>query len=223
MVEWKPLPPLWPSPGKFADFGEFMLLVFVENGTPRWEVRRRPVTNRSDDLIASGNAVTFETAKSAALIQGRIARDRADGSTMPLPAHHSAVRSILAKAHGGDYAALESFDLARAHADAIVIMEGDEGGTIYLTVPIRKVSCGEVALNHLLSDIDAMCWAQLGTAQVFYEVLPIGGGVAGGMGGGRVGDGLWLHPKLERLSVRKEIEEVLQGQRERIEAAGKRW
>jgi hypothetical protein len=223
MVEWKLLPSLWPSPAEFADFGEFMLLVFVEGGTPRWEVRRRPVTHRSDDLIASGNAITFETAKSAALIHGRIARDRADGSTTSLPAHHSAVRSILAKAHGGDYIALESFDVARARPDAIVIMEGDDGGTIYLTVPIGKVSCGEVALNHLLSDIDAMCWAEFSAAQVLYEVLPIGGGVAGGMGGGRVADGLWLHPELERLSVRQEIEEVLQGQRERIETAGKRW
>jgi hypothetical protein len=130
---------------------------------------------------------------------------------------------MIAMARGTEYIALETFEVARNRPNCVVIFEGDCGGTIYLTVPIYRVSCGEVALNQLLSDIDAMCWADLSVALVLYEVLPIGGAVAGGMGGGRVVDGLWLHPNVEKLGVRREIEHILRGQRERMEIAGRRW
>jgi hypothetical protein len=130
---------------------------------------------------------------------------------------------MMAEAHGSDYTAFKSLEEARGRSDSTAIMQGDDGGTIYLTIPVRKVSCGEASLNQLLADIDAMCWADLRMAHVFYEIVPSAGVVAGGMGGGRVVDGLWLHPKVERLGVRQDIEEVLLGQRERIEFAGKRW
>jgi hypothetical protein len=130
---------------------------------------------------------------------------------------------MMADASGGIYIALETFDAARNRPDSVLIFEGDDGGTIYLTVPMSKVACSEVALKQLLSDIDAMCWADIRMARMVYEVLPIGGTVAGGMGGGRVVDGLWLHPKVERLGLRKDIEQVLHGQRERVESPRKRW
>jgi hypothetical protein len=140
-----------------------------------------------------------------------------------LPAHHSPVRSMIAEANGADYVALESFEMARRHPQSAVVFEGDEGGTIYVTAPMRHVSCTEDALNALLLDIDAMCWQQPEMAHVYYEVLPIGAPVAGGMGGGLVIDGIWLHPELEALSVRQQIADVLKGARERINIAGKRW
>jgi hypothetical protein len=66
-IEWKPLPPLWPSPAEFADVGECMLLVFTQDSVPTWEVRRRSKTDNNDtDLIVSGTADTFEAAKAAA-------------------------------------------------------------------------------------------------------------------------------------------------------------
>jgi len=40
-VEWQPLPPLWPEPAVWTDFGELMLLVFTQEGVPTWEVSRR--------------------------------------------------------------------------------------------------------------------------------------------------------------------------------------
>ena len=64
---------------------------------------------------------------------------------------------------------------------------------------------------------DAMYWNDHRLAHLIYEIVSIGGTVAGGMGGGRVVDGLWLHPKVEELGVRQDIEQVLNGQRERIE------
>jgi hypothetical protein len=69
-VEWRPLPALWPSPAIWTDVGDFMLLVFTEDGVPIWEVRRRAnLGGRSDDLIANGTADTFEAAKAAALFE----------------------------------------------------------------------------------------------------------------------------------------------------------
>jgi hypothetical protein len=130
---------------------------------------------------------------------------------------------MMAEASGGDYIALETFEAARNRPDSILIFEGDDGGTIYLTVPMYNVACSEGGLKQLLSDIDAMCWADIRMARMVYEVLPIGGTVAGGMGGGRVVDGLWLHPKVAKLGVRQDIEQVLHGQRERVESPRKRW
>lgn len=66
-IEWKPLPPLWPSPAEFADVGECMLLVFTHESVPTWEVRRRSKAVEDEtDLIGSGTADTFEAAKAAA-------------------------------------------------------------------------------------------------------------------------------------------------------------
>ena len=65
--DWQALPtPMWPVPAAWTDAGEFMLLVFTQDGVPTWEVR-----GRSDrrDLIATGTADTFEAAKEAALFE----------------------------------------------------------------------------------------------------------------------------------------------------------
>jgi hypothetical protein len=43
------------------------------------------------------------------------------------------------------------------------------------------------------------------------------------MGGGEVVDGLWLHPRLEALGMREDVQQVLSGQRRRIDTAGKHW
>jgi hypothetical protein len=60
-------------------------------------------------------------------------------------------------------------------------------------------------------------------ARVVYDVASVDAAVAGGMGGGRVIEGLWHHPSGEALGMRKEIEQVLSGQRQQIDAAGKKW
>ena len=69
-VEWQPLPPLWPAPAVCTDVGEFMLLVFTQDGVPTWEVSRKAKAGSSrDKLIANGTADTFEAAKTAALFE----------------------------------------------------------------------------------------------------------------------------------------------------------
>lgn len=71
-MEWQPLPALWPSPAIWTDEGDFMLLVFTQDGVPTWEVRRRAkLGSNTDHLIAEGTADTFEAAKAAALFEAR--------------------------------------------------------------------------------------------------------------------------------------------------------
>lgn len=129
----------------------------------------------------------------------------------------------MAEASENTYTALTTFAAAREHPGSVVIFEGDYGGTIYLTIPVGEVICGEIALKQLLSDIDAMCWSDPLGARVLYEVVPVGAGVAGGMGGAQVVDGLWLHPDVEALGMREDIHQVLNGKREQIDTARKDW
>ncbi len=130
---------------------------------------------------------------------------------------------MVAEASGDSYTAFTTFAAAREHAGSVVIFEGDYGGTIYLTIPVREVTCGEAALKRLLLDIDTMCWSDTHGTRVVYETIPVGANVTGVMGGGRIVAGLWLHPKVETLGIREDIQQVLDGQREHIDPDGKRW
>lgn len=138
-----------------------------------------------------------------------------------VPEHHSPVRAILAAARGQPYTAFENLVVARAHPDSVLIFEGDYGGMIYLAVPARLVACGEDTLEQLLADIDSVCWGDSGGAGLYFEVLPVGSHVAGGMGGGRVVDGVWLHADLEMLLLRPEIVAVLAGRAARLSEAAR--
>jgi len=125
--------------------------------------------------------------------------------------------------YGDAYTAFTTLVNAREHPGSVVIFEGDDGGTIYLTIPVHQAACDEAALKQLLFDIDAMCWSRTDGARVVYEVVPVGAGVAGGMGGGQVVDGLWLHSEVEALGMREDIQQVLNGLRQRIDTTGKHW
>jgi len=131
----------------------------------------------------------------------------------------SPVRSIL---EGSNYVSLAGLAEARQHADACLIMEGDYGGTIYLTSPISIVECDEPTLCQLLLELDDMYWGDPDGAQICFELRPVGSAVAGGMGGGVVQSGIWMHANLEELRIGKEIEEVLRGTRARFDAAGRK-
>ena len=54
--DWQPLPtPMWPAAAAPTDAGEFMRLVFTQDGVPTWEVGGRSVRR---DLVAIGTADT---------------------------------------------------------------------------------------------------------------------------------------------------------------------
>jgi hypothetical protein len=107
-------------------------------------------------------------------------------------------------------------DEARATADAAIVMEGDYGGSIYLTCPAHLVQCDEQALRQLLHDLDSHDYNDAEGVGLYYEVAPVGSGVVGGTGGGVITQNVWLHPDLEAKGLREGVEAVLTGKRSRL-------
>ncbi|GAA1442946.1 hypothetical protein [Leifsonia poae] len=89
----------------------------------------------------------------------------------------------------------QSWTEARSDPDAAVVISGDDGGTIYLSVPLRLVRCNGEALARLAAELDATVWDDPTSLGVNIEHLPVGSGIPGGMGGGIVVDDVWLHPR----------------------------
>jgi hypothetical protein len=113
-----------------------------------------------------------------------------------IPEHERPVGRIVADAHGGSYGAFRSLGEAKEADTAAVIMEGDDGGSIYLTCPARLVNCDEATLRRLLLDLDALDWKDPDSAGIYYERVLVGA-IPGGTGGGVVTEGVWLHPNVE--------------------------
>jgi hypothetical protein len=134
-----------------------------------------------------------------------------------LPDHESAVRRMMADAHGGSYRAVKSLADARATPDGVVVLEGDYGGQIYVVVRASQVACSEEVLHRLLAEIDATEWEDPDGARVYYEVQPMGSGIPGGMGGACVTDAIWVHPRLGSLQTA--IAKVLSGAADTLSVA----
>jgi hypothetical protein len=130
------------------------------------------------------------------------------------PEHESALRRMMADAAGLPYRAFPSLAEARQAPDAVVVLEGDDGGQIYLVAPIRQVRCTEEALRQLLHDLDAQVWDAPDMAHLRFEAHAVGEPVPGGKGGGRVEEGLWIHPEFQPQT--DEVAAVLGGARSRI-------
>jgi len=124
---------------------------------------------------------------------------------------------MMADAEGKPYVALKSLVEAKALPDGIVILEGDYGGQVYVVAQAKCVLCSETELNTLLQDIDALEWDDTDGARVYFERGNVGAGVAGGMTGGRIVEGIWIHPELKRIET--EITEVIAGKRQRLTVA----
>lgn len=154
--------------------------------------------------------------------------DHDDSEPLIIPEDSSALRFMVAKAHGEEYVSFKNLADARAHPDAAMIMEADSGGQILVTCPVSKVQATEDVLHQLLCDLETITWGLGGLSQdnipydarIYYEPLPPGSGVSGGMGGGMVLDGPWMHDELEERGLRPQIEEILAGKRQRL-LAGK--
>jgi hypothetical protein len=131
-----------------------------------------------------------------------------------LPDHESGVRSLIASSNGDEYTAFRTLAEAKADPDGIVVFEGDYGGQIYAVAHAHYVCCTEAQLEQLLSELDAMAWRDPGGRSVYYESLPVGAGVAGGMGGGAVVPEVWVHERLRNYETA--IRSVLQGERTSI-------
>jgi hypothetical protein len=138
-----------------------------------------------------------------------------------IPEYERPIGRIMADAHGDAFRPIPSLEEAQRVADGRVILEGDYGGQVYLTCPAALVRCSSEVLQQLLLDIDAWCWPGNDGhgAGVYFEQKPVGAGVWGGMGGGIIADGLWLHAEVEGFGIRDQVEAVLTGGRDRLETA----
>ena len=102
--------------------------------------------------------------------------------------------------------------LAEAAANGgVVILQGDDGGQIYLTCPATKIKCSEADLRDLLEYLDSKGWKDAGSTSVRFEMCP-SLEVAGGMGGGLVTDDVWLHPELRRQGLEEPVRSFISGE-----------
>jgi len=131
-----------------------------------------------------------------------------------LPENVSGLRRLVADANGAEYSALRSLSEARTFNDSTVILEGDYGGQIYVVAPVVYVKCNESRLHSLLAKIDATQWDEPEGASIFFERLPVGAAVFGGMGGAAVQQSVWVHERLQAHRVA--IAAVLAGECESI-------
>jgi hypothetical protein len=113
----------------------------------------------------------------------------------------SPLRSLMADAHGAEYRAFKSLSDAQRDPNGVVVLEGDDGGQIYVVARASDVACSEETLRRLLRDIDKREWPgnSWNMSRVCFESRRIGEVIAGGMGGGMVTSEPWIHPRLEPL------------------------
>jgi hypothetical protein len=120
---------------------------------------------------------------------------------------------------GDIFRGYKSLAEAQNDPDASVVLAGDYGGTIFLTVPLRLVACDTETLRVLVSDLDAVTWmsGDPTIATVSFEPNPVGTRAPGGNGGGPVVDGVWTNPTMLPRIVREQASEVVLGARPRID------
>ena len=128
-----------------------------------------------------------------------------------LPEHESGLRRMIADSQGRSYKTFPSLLEAKKSPDSIVVFEGDYGGQIYVVARASVVSCSEQVLVSLLSELDSLKWKDPQGTGLYFEEAEIGQPIPGGMGGGIVTDGIWVHPRLEIHSSK--VKDVLTGNR----------
>lgn len=139
-----------------------------------------------------------------------------------LPQHES-FRRMVADSHGTDYRSYKSLDQAKQDQDAVAILEGDDGGQLYVVIPVRQIQCSLDALQVLLADLDAIAWPgnYEDMKHIYFEHQPVGSGIPGGMGGARSTGQIWIHEEFRKMGLADDIEQVIAGSRDRIRTGGR--
>jgi hypothetical protein len=134
-----------------------------------------------------------------------------------VPTHE--VRESEAEDEGFEFVAYHSLIEATTDPDATVVLTGDSGSTIFLTVRVRHLGCDVRTLWILVSDLDAVTWmgGDREVASVALERYSLGTRVSGGYGGGQVVDGVWTHPDFLPSDISEQAVEVALGKRARID------
>lgn len=133
------------------------------------------------------------------------------------PKEERPLASFQAEVSGNPYQPLSSLAEAKQHNDGVLILQGDDGGQIYVVARATQVKCSVEMLEQLLIDLDAIAWPgnDANSRRIYYERRPIGSAVAGGMGGGFVSETPWVHEKFVKLAPT--VLAVLRGERTRIQ------
>jgi len=135
-----------------------------------------------------------------------------------LPDHERPLGRFRAEGHDVVFRPLASLAEARAAEDGVVILQGDDGGQVYVVCSAAQVQCSESALEQLLVDLDELAWPgnDPSMRRIYFEQLACGSGIAGGMGGGEVGEQPWIHRAFIDRGLGSVITDVLGGIRARV-------
>ena len=141
-----------------------------------------------------------------------------------IPDGASPLRFLTAAADGSAYLSYRTLEQAQEDQDATMVFEADSGGQILLSCPVKQVRAEKSAIEQLLVDLEMITWGMgydpdqhsPSDAEVYFEHLSVGSRIAGGMGGGGVVDGVWLHPEVEELGLREQIEAIISGHSPRL-------
>ncbi|MBU2476687.1 hypothetical protein KKG83_04410 [Candidatus Micrarchaeota archaeon] len=115
--------------------------------------------------------------------------------------HESPVRKIVSQAQNTDYKPIKTFEEAKKFDDSYLIMEGDYGGQIYLSTPVKLIKCDIKTLEKLLKELDKIAWdcnEGMGCG-IYFERKKVGEGIWGGMGGGIALNELWVHEEFKDI------------------------
>ncbi len=133
------------------------------------------------------------------------------------PDSESPLRQILRETSGVPYRPITTLADAQREEDGYVVLEGDDGGMIYVVAPARAVKTGEDGLSALLQDLDEIAWSggQPDMRRIYFEKREPGI-VPGGMGGGEASAQVWIHRQFRATRIGEEIVAVLDGKKDRI-------
>lgn len=131
---------------------------------------------------------------------------------------NSPLREMMDDAGKCSYRPLASLQDAQEDVNGIAILEGDDGGQIYVVCPAKLIHCTEETLSLLLLDIDESEWPgnDPNMRRVYFESRKPGLGIPSGMGGALVTDKPWIHPRLSQRGFGGAINEVLAGRKQRM-------
>jgi hypothetical protein len=135
-----------------------------------------------------------------------------------VPERTSTLRGCLEGFTGALYAPVRTLAEAKATDDGVVVLEAEWGGQILVVARAAMVACDETALCRLLLDLDELTCPEdelEGTALCF-ERAPVGTGIAGGMGGGRVSEDVWVHAELVQAGLEPGVRAVIAGRLRRL-------
>ncbi|MFN3431388.1 MAG: tetratricopeptide repeat protein [Candidatus Sericytochromatia bacterium] len=202
--------------GLNADRAEALMWFTLASERPEARERRLELTrnlSQAERLESKERLVAWQRRRAVDLILGDDPPAVESEGYGVIEPHERAIGKILADQGRLPYRPLRSLDEARAYPDAVVIAEGDSGGQVYFTCPVRLIRCTEAELMLLLEDVDATRWGAFdnGGAGLYYERLSVGDGVWGGMGGGVINEGVWVHDGLCDVGDDAAVRAVVEG------------